>query len=286
MLGLPEVAPPSRERPKERRTAFSAAARHARYVKELEQHVQRLLQRSEKVCDEAFLFKVMPELARGKWTTEKQHPIYDPAKFIAGAKAFREQFHDEAMGRFDEPLLAPNPRSRVVAETDKWTAHDIVLDVYPQFFAWGVLVLPKDLKPGERRPVVVCQHGRNGVPLDMVNRNTTAYNNAAAVLAECGFITFGMARGRVNRLVATFHHDVGLEWPGLIAPDDRRATRGTEPARLCNDSPVLIPGSLHGGALRVTAHGDRVERLRRVFHTVQVIDLRPVMTALFGSVPC
>ncbi len=190
MLGVKSLAPRSNEKLTDRRTAFDAAARHLRYVKELEGHVQRLLQRSDKVRDEAFLFKVMPELAGVKWSTEKKHPTHDAAKFIAGAKAFREKFYSEAMGRFDEPLLPPNARSRVVAETDKWKAYDIVLDVYPELFAWGVLVLPKDLKPGERRPVVVCQHGRNGVPLDLVNRNTTAYNNAAAVLAERGFITF------------------------------------------------------------------------------------------------
>ena len=44
----------------------------------------------------------------------------------------------------------------------KWTGYDVVLDVWPDVFAWGVLVVPKDLQPGERRPVVVCQHGRNG----------------------------------------------------------------------------------------------------------------------------
>ena len=36
----------------------------------------------------------------------------------------------------------------------------MMLDVYPDVFAWGVLLVPKDIKPGEKRPVVVCQHGR------------------------------------------------------------------------------------------------------------------------------
>jgi len=64
-----------------------------------------------------------------------------------------------------------------------------VFDVFPDLFAWGVLVLPKDLKPGERRPVVVCQHGRNGVPRDTLDANNASYNNFAAALAERGFIT-------------------------------------------------------------------------------------------------
>ena len=94
------------------------------------------------------------------------------------------------MGRFDEPMLPFNARTRKVAETGKWTAYDVVLDVFQDLFAWGVLVLPKDLKPGERRPVVVCQHGRNGLPRDTLDAGNTAYNNFAGALAERGFITF------------------------------------------------------------------------------------------------
>jgi hypothetical protein len=36
----------------------------------------------------------------------------------------------------------------------------------------------------------VCQHGRNGVPRDTLDKKNTAYNDFAAVLAERGFITF------------------------------------------------------------------------------------------------
>ena len=39
-----------------------------------------------------------------------------------------------------------------------------MLDVFPDVFAYGILLVPKDIKPGERRPVVVCQHGLEGRP--------------------------------------------------------------------------------------------------------------------------
>ena len=61
------------------------------------------------------------------------------------------------------------PRSRKILETEQWTAYDVVLDVYPELFAWGVLVVPKGIPEGERRPVVVCQHGRNGLPRNLVD---------------------------------------------------------------------------------------------------------------------
>jgi hypothetical protein len=134
------------------------------------------------------------------------------------------------MGRFDEPYQPPSPRTREITETERWTAYDVVLDVWPEVFAWGVLVVPKDLKPGERRPVVVCQHGRNGVPRDTLDRDVPAYNNFAARLAERGFITFAphnLYRGedryrwlsrKANTIQATLfsfiiaQHDQILRW--------------------------------------------------------------------------
>jgi len=189
-LGVGKVEPLSKEMPAERRQAFDPSARHLRLFHEMEGHVQGLVQRSDQVRDRQFLFTIMPELELTKWSTEPTLPTYPAEKFIEGSKPFRERFRDEAMGRFDEPLLPAHPRTRKVAETEKWTAYDVVLDVYPELFAWGLLVLPKDLKPGERRPVVVCQHGRDGVPRNLLDGNTTAYSNVAAALAERGFITF------------------------------------------------------------------------------------------------
>ena len=106
------------------------------------------------------------------------------------SEEWREQFESEIIGRFDEELLPLRPRTRKVRETDAWTAWDVLLDVYPGFEAWGTLVMPKNIPAGEKRPVVVCQHGRNGVPLDTIDAGKSAYSDYAARLAERGFITF------------------------------------------------------------------------------------------------
>lgn len=174
----------------DRRTGFSPEARQHRLFRQMETHLQQLVRDADAVRDAWFLHQAEPRLRPGGWSTEKAHPTLDPAPFIEKAKAYREIFAREAMGAFDEPLAAPRPRTRRVVETEQWTAWDVVLDVYPDFFAWGTLVLPKDLKPGERRPVVVCQHGRNGLPRDTIDAGSTAYNDFAAKLAERGFITF------------------------------------------------------------------------------------------------
>jgi dienelactone hydrolase len=189
-LGVETDMALSNELPDEQRRSFRPDSRQRRAVQQLEKHVQSLVRKSEHVRDRFFLYDVMPELAERRWSTERRRDTHSVEKFVRGAEPFREQFHTEAMGRFDEPLLAPNPRTRRILDVEKWTAYDVVLDVFADVFAWGVLVVPKDIPPGKRRPVVVCQHGRNGVPRDTIDGDKSAYNNFAGRLAERGFITF------------------------------------------------------------------------------------------------
>jgi hypothetical protein len=172
-------------------TALRIGEHQNRCVRQVEDHVQSLVRQSEHVRDAFFLYQVTPEWQTRPWSTEKKHDIEPADHFInAAGGEYRKRFATEAMGRFGVPLLPPNARSREVAETEKWTAYDVVLDVHESLFAWGTLVLPKDIKPGQRRPVVICQHGRNGVPRDTIDNGKTAYNDFAAKLAERGFITF------------------------------------------------------------------------------------------------
>ena len=142
---------------------------------------------AEHVRDQGFLFTVLPELTALRWSTE------DEAHAVAGAvhrsaRPYRERFRRD-VGVFDAPLPL-NPRTRKVAETPQWTAWDVVLDVWTDVIAWGVLVVPKDVAPGERRPVVVVQHGRNDLPRDTIDRQRSAYNDFGSALAERGFIVF------------------------------------------------------------------------------------------------
>jgi hypothetical protein len=64
------------------------------------------------------------------------------------------------------------------------------MNVFPDLFAYGILLVPKEIRPGERRPVVVCQHGLEGRPQQLVTGDHPAYHDFAAKLAERGFVTF------------------------------------------------------------------------------------------------
>ena len=96
------------------------------------------------------------------------------------------------IGTLPEPTLPLNPRTRQVYDEPKWTGYEVVLDVYPDVIAYGILLLPKDLKPGEKRPVVVCQHGLEGRPRTCIDpkERHAVYNSFAAQLAERGFIVY------------------------------------------------------------------------------------------------
>lgn len=105
---------------------------------------------------------------------------------------YRKQFADEVIGRFEIDRLPLNPCSRKVYDEPKYTGYEAVLDVFPDVIAYGILLVPRDIKQGEQRPVVVCQHGLEGRPQDVADPkiNNPAYNQFALRLAERGFITF------------------------------------------------------------------------------------------------
>ena len=110
--------------------------------------------------------------------------------FEESVEDYRTIFREEVIGKFDIEPLPMNPRSRKTWDNEKWTGYEVVLDVFPDVFAYGVLLIPKGIEEGEKRPVVVCQHGLEGRPTDTFLDDHRAYHDFAAKLAERGFIVF------------------------------------------------------------------------------------------------
>lgn len=152
----------------------SVGSREARILKQIDRHNQALLRESPFVRKE-FMAKLD--------TTSVE-------AYETSVEAYRDIFRKDVIGEFEQPLLPFNARSRKSWDTEKWTGHEVVLDVFPDVIAYGILLLPKDLKPGEKRPVVVCQHGLEGRPTDVIQGDNPAYHDFAAKLCERGFITF------------------------------------------------------------------------------------------------
>ncbi|MBI1356627.1 MAG: hypothetical protein GC160_19990 [Acidobacteria bacterium] len=114
------------------------------------------------------------------------------ATWAATTKPYRERIWRELIGRLPDPDREPNPRTRRVYDHPDFQGYEVVLDVWDDVFASGTLLVPKNLRPGERRPVVVAQHGLEGRPKDLVDPDVDhpAYHHFGASLAQQGFIVY------------------------------------------------------------------------------------------------
>lgn len=160
--------------PGQLRAQADAAGRQLRQLTEIDAHNQRLL-------------LISPEVRR---EFMKNLDTSSPDAYARSSAWYRDYFANEIIGHFDLPLLPPNTRSRKAYHNEKWTGYEVVMDVFPHVIAYGILILPHNLKPGEKRPVVVCQHGLEGRPQDIITGDSPFYHDFAAKLAERGFITF------------------------------------------------------------------------------------------------
>ncbi|HET6422500.1 MAG TPA: hypothetical protein VFG20_02380, partial [Planctomycetaceae bacterium] len=153
-------------------------ARQLRQMNELVAHTQRILHLS---------FKTRDKLWAGADRTSVE-------KWTASAGKYRDLVWDELIGRLPQKPVTPSPRTRKILETPDYHGYEVVLDVFPDVIAAGILLLPADLKAGEKRTVVVCQHGLEGVPMDTISGPGSAgypyYKGFAAELAKRGFITY------------------------------------------------------------------------------------------------
>lgn len=168
--------PESRPHHDQSELLIASRNREKRQLEELQSHVQNLLLRSHQVRDARWRLKpTSPDAWR------QQQP------------ELRKWVHNELIGRLPDARPPPRPRSRRVIDTDKYVGYEIVLDVYDDVIAAGVLLIPKGLPAAEQRPVVVCQHGLEGTPLDTISRDPKPYATYKAfseALVHQGFIVY------------------------------------------------------------------------------------------------
>jgi len=218
-------------------------------VAELVNHTQRIYRESERARHEFF------------WKHVKTDSL---ANFTASTRPFREYFREQTVGVFTNTTLPANPRSRKIFDEPKWTGYEMVLDVFPDVFAWGYLLLPKDLQPGERRPVVVCQHGLEGVPNDVVTADTASqgyhYYRAFAVrLAERGFVVFAPHNpyrgGDSFRVLQRKANPLGKSLFGIITAQHDRILDWLSEQPFVSAERIGLYGLSYGGktAMRVPA---------------------------------
>ncbi|MEY3608510.1 MAG: hypothetical protein RLZZ447_1298, partial [Verrucomicrobiota bacterium] len=148
----------------------------------------------------------------------------EPAGWRADMVPFREQFHRQVIGVWPSSAQPSRVRARPLTERSAWSLHEVVLERGDAPLAWGHLLLPRGLQPGEKRPVVIAQHGLEGLPSDLweedpASRTFATYRAFAARLAERGFIVFAphnLYRGPEFRQLQRLAHPLGLSLFSLI----------------------------------------------------------------------
>ena len=146
-----------------------------RQLSEWVNHTQTLLRKSE--------------LRRAaKWAHVKTSEF---SEFVKATEPLRDEFWSDVIGKFPEASELLKVRSKKIMDELKFIGYAIEIPVWPDVVASGVLLLPKDLRVGEKRPVVVCQHGLEGTPDPVVNPKVkSVYNSYGAELADRGYIVY------------------------------------------------------------------------------------------------
>lgn len=103
-------------------------------------------------------------------------------------KPYREKFYEEMVGNLKQPLLPLSPKIRQIYDEPAWKGFEVALEAIPGVYAWGILAVPKDIKPGERRPAVVMQHGIGGLP--STSMFVESYHGVLQALVNRGFVVF------------------------------------------------------------------------------------------------
>lgn len=284
-LGIAEPGSPSEALVWPANRPLDLEGRQERQVRQMEKHIQQMMELSAFARADFFW---TPALARAKAAgTDTLAQAWPQA-----VQPLREYFWNELIGHLPDPSLPANARSKIIRETGHWTAYLVVLDVWPEVISWGYLLLPKDVKPGERRPVVVCQHGISGTPNSPLDPDG-AYRAYAPRLAERGFVVyvpynpnaapgdteFRQLQRRAHPLkcsifsVITGQHQRIIEW--LSAQPFVDAKRiGFYGLSYGGKTAMRVPALLDGYAVSICS-GDFNEWVRKIITPVAVTSAAP-----------
>jgi dienelactone hydrolase len=185
--------------------------------------------------------------------------------FALSADRYRRRFARHVIGELPAPRGRLNPRSRLVYDTPKFRGYEVVLDVYgtgaAHVFSYGILLVPKGIRRGHQRPVVVCQHGLEGRPQDVADPavDHDAYHTYACRLAEKGFVTFAPQNpyigGSRYRDIQRLANPLGVSLFSVIVRQHERILQWLGSLPFVDAERIAFYGLSYGGktAMRVPA---------------------------------
>jgi dienelactone hydrolase len=216
-------------------------ARAHRQFRELVEYTQALVRRS-------------PSQRAEFWSKADRS---SPQRWNESTKFYRDYIWDEVIGRLPAPNVPANARTRLVYDEPKFWGYEVVLDVWPGVFAYGILLVPRNITAGQRLPVVVCQHGLEGRPQDVADPKTDSnyYHRFAAKLAEQGFVTFSPQNPYIGedrfRIIQRKAHPLKLALFSFILGQHQRILEWLAAQPFVDPSRIGFYGLSYGGKTAV-----------------------------------
>jgi dienelactone hydrolase len=137
----------------------------------------------------------------------------------------------DTIGRYPSATGALEPKSVPIYDEPEFRGYRVSIRVYDGVHAYGILLVPSNIKPGEKRPVVFTQHGLGGKPEEALGvtddaRADAVYSKFGRELVRRGYIVFAplisvQTNANRNALVRRAHL-VGLTPVGV---EVRKASR-------------------------------------------------------------
>ncbi|MFN7921788.1 MAG: prolyl oligopeptidase family serine peptidase [Bryobacteraceae bacterium] len=178
----------------------------------------------------------------------------------------QKQAYWDMVGRYPPTEGPLEPVSIQVMDEPRFTGHRLRVRVYDGVHATGILLVPKDLKPDERRPAVFVQHGLGGRPEDSID-DPKVYNSFGRKLAERGYVVFaGMIStqdGLERNALVRRSHWLGLTPAGMEIQKFNRVIDYLETLPFVDRDRIAFYGLSYGGFTALWT-GPGVPRFRAV----------------------
>ena len=186
-------------------------------------------------------------------------------RWVESTHVLRDEIWNEIFGRLPDPAIPPNARTRLVYNTPRLLGYEVVMDVWEGVEEYGILLLPKDLKPGERRPVVVCQHGLEARVQEVADPgfDSQFYRQFAVSLTNLGFVTYSPQNPffGAERFRAIYHlgHPLKLEMFSFVLGQHQQVLNWLSQQSFVDPDRIGFYGMSYGGktAIRVPPLLDR-----------------------------
>jgi dienelactone hydrolase len=262
LLGLSAPLRPAGNPPADARQFFDPNSRLQRQFSQMVGFTQALIRQSPQRRKEFWAKAnsarpVASEFTEPPWQSCSSQWSTSPENWRQATKFHRDYIWEEVFGRLPSPSLPANPRTRLIYDQPKYHGYEVMLDVWPDVFAYGILLVPKNIKEGERRPAVVCQHGLEGRPQDVADASVDShfYHRFAVRLAEEGFVTYAPQNPYIGdehfRIIQRMAHPLKLSMFSFILGQHEQTLKWLGEQPFVDASRIGLYGLSYGGVTAV-----------------------------------